>query len=274
MIKTDITKITSYPDINKILFDISCRIKNVLHENLVGFYLFGSLSYGDFNPDSSDIDVVAILNKPLTKQKIQLIKQLHKEMKEKYPKWSDRLECSYTPSDMLKNVFPPKEPRPYFGGGVFYDEAPYGNEWIINNYLLYQHSIALIGCDFKTLITQIDILDVQKACVRDLFQEWEPKITDLEWLDNSHYQSYLVLNLCRILYTVMEGIAGTKKASAEWAKNKFGLPWSKLIAEAQNWQYGKEMPSRNEAVDFIKFTIDKIKHTDIYQQMNLKPNKA
>ena len=123
----------------------------------------------------------------------------------------DRLECSYTPIDMLKNILPPKEPRPYYGGGIFYDEAPYGNEWIINNYLLYEHGITLIGPDFKKLTTPIDIIEVQKACIRDLFQEWEPKITDFEWLDNSHYQSYLVMNLCRILYTVMCGVTGTKK---------------------------------------------------------------
>lgn len=51
----------------------------------------------------------------------------------------------------------------------------------------------------------------------------------------------------------MEGIAGTKKTSAEWVKNKFGLPWSKLISNAQAWKYGKEMSSRNETIDFIKF---------------------
>ena len=150
------------------------------------------------------------------------------------------------------------------------EAQPYGNEWIINNYLLYQYGVPLIGQDFKKLTTPIDILEVQKACVRDLFQEWEPKITDLEWLDNSHYQSYLVLNLCRILYTVMEKSAGTKKVSAEWAKNKFGLPWGKLISDAQAWKYGKEMLSRNETIDFIKFTIDKVKQTKIFQQMDTK----
>ena len=134
--------------------------------------------------------------------------------------------------------------------------------------MLYQHGIALIGCEFKKLITPIDILEVQKACIRDLFQEWEPKITDFEWLDNSHYQSYLVLNLCRILYTLMEGVAGTKKASAEWAKNKFGLPWSSLIANAQDWQYGKEMSSRKETIDFIKFTIDTIKQTNVFKTIS------
>ena len=119
---------------------------------------------------------------------------------------------------MLKNILPPKESRPYYNNEIFYDEAPYGNEWIINNYLLYKHAIPLIGPDFKTLTNPIDIIEVQKACIRDLFQEWEPKIIDVEWLDNSHYQSYLVMNLCRILYTVSCGTTGTKKVSAAWVK--------------------------------------------------------
>lgn len=100
--------------------------------------------------------------------------------------------------------------------------------------------------------------------------EWEPKITDYEWLDNSHYQSYLVLNLCRILYTVMEKEAGTKKVSAEWAKTKFGPRWSKLISDAQGWGYGKAMSSRSETIEFIKFVIDTVKQTTIYDEMNQK----
>jgi predicted nucleotidyltransferase len=262
--------ITPYQDVNGVLFNISNGIKDILGKNLIGLYLFGSLTYGDFNPDSSDIDLVAIINNPLNHHELELIKQLHKQIENHYRRWKDRLECSYTPVDMLKNILPPKKLRPYYGGGIFYDEAPYGNEWIINNYLLRKHGIPLVGSDFKKLINPIDILEVQKACIRDLFQEWEPKITDFEWLDNSHYQSYLVMNLCRILYTVICGTTGTKKVSAEWVKNKFGLPWSNLITIAESWKYGKQLSLKNETIDFIKFTIDKIKHTTIYQQVNPK----
>jgi hypothetical protein len=258
------------PSINEVLSSLSGSINDILRENLIGLYLFGSLTYGDFNLDSSDIDLIAITNEQLNPHELKLIKQLHKNIGDQYPVWRDRLECSYTSIEMFKNILPPKEPRPYFGGGIFYDEAPYGNEWIINNYLLYQYGIPLIGQDFNELTNPIDTLEVQKACIRDLFQEWEPKMSDFEWLDNSHYQSYLVLNLCRILYTVTEGITGSKKVSAEWAKNKFGLPWSRLITEAQSWKYGKEMSSRNETIEFIKFAIDQIKKTLVYQQMDIK----
>lgn len=266
------SNITPYPDINEILMNISNGIEAILEENLIGLYLFGSLTYGDFSPDSSDIDLVTIINIQLNQHELELIKRLHKQVEEHDKKWSDRLECSYTPIDMLKSILPPKEPRPYYGGGVFYDEAPYGNEWIINNYLLYQKGVAIIGQDFKSLMKPIDIVDVQKACIRDLFQEWEPKATDFEWLDNSHYQSYLIMNLCRILYTVMCGITGTKNISAEWVKAQFGSPWKNLIETAESWKYGKVISSRNEAISFIKFTVDQIKQTSIYQQMDAKRN--
>lgn len=265
--KIDIENITPYQEINKVLLTISNDINHILGNNLIGLYLFGSLTYGDFNLDSSDIDLVTITSKPLNQDELELIKQLHKKIEHQYPKWKDRLECSYTPVDMLKNILPPKEARPYYGGEVFYDEAPYGNEWIINNYLLYQHAIPLIGPDCKELINPIDIIEVQKASIRDLFQEWEPKITDVEWLDNSHYQSYLVMNLCRILYTVFCATSGSKKISAAWVKYEFGLPWSNLIVTAESWKYGKKMSLKNETIDFIKFTIDKIKQTALYQQM-------
>src|SRR5262249_43099664 len=95
------------------------------------------------------------------------------------------------------------------------------------------------------------------------------KITNFEWLDNSHYQSYLVLNLCRILYTVYYGETGTKKVSAEWVKNHW-FKWNHLVETAENWKYGKEMKMQNETIHFIKFVIDEIKRTKIYEDMYSK----
>ncbi len=258
-----IKQLTPYQDINDLLLLFTQEIETLLSKNLVGLYLFGSLTYGDFNPNSSDIDLVAIVHKPLSAEELEHIKQMHKSIGESHIKWRDRIECSYTPQAMLKEILPPIEPRPYIGGGIFYDKAPYGNEWIINNYLLYKHAIPLIGPEFKTLLNPIDILEVQKACIRDLFQEWEPKITD-EWLNNSHYQSYFILNLCRILYTILQANTSTKTASAAWVKKEFG-EWQYLIETAESWEYGKEMSRKNEAIEFIKFVINTIKQSSIYQ---------
>jgi hypothetical protein len=219
----------------------------------------GSLSYGDFNPDNSDIDLVAIVKDPLSPEQLEALKHMHLQVEASRKKWAKRIECSYIPMDMLSSIRPPKSPRPYFGEGIFYPKAPYGNEWIINQYLLYKHGLPLIGPDFKTLVKPIDIEDVREACIRDLFEEWAPKMNDPEWLNNSHYQSYVVLNLCRILYTVTCHSTATKKASADWVKRKFGPRWNKLIQTAESWHYGKEMNLQEETIEFIKFSIDKVK---------------
>lgn len=250
---------TLYPDIDKVLNSLTQEMAEILGDNLVGVYLMGSLSYGDFNPDNSDIDLVAIVNEPLLPEHLESLKSMHLQVEATHEIWVKRIECSYVPQGMLQNIQPPKNPRPYFGEGIFYPEAPYGNEWIINQYLLYKHGISLVGPEFKTLVKPIEIEDVREACIRDLFEEWEPKMSDREWLSNSHYQSYIVLNLCRILYTVRCHETATKKASAAWVKREFGPRWNNLIETAENWDYGKEMTLQEEAIEFIKFVINKIK---------------
>ncbi|MBU4338876.1 DUF4111 domain-containing protein [Patescibacteria group bacterium] len=253
-----IKKITPYQDINNVLYFLAEGIRNIFGDNLVGMYLTGSLSYGDFNKKRSDIDLVVVLKKPASSKKIKMIKRLHLDAERKYKKWSKKIECSYIPLDMLQNILPPKTPRPYVGGGIFYSKAPYGNEWIINQYFLYKHGTALIGHDFKTLIKPIEITDVKKACVKDLFKEWKPKITDSVYLANSHQQSYIVLNLCRILYTILCNDAVSKSVAALWVEKEYPQ-WKELIDTANAWEYGKEMNHKDETINFIKFIIAKVK---------------
>lgn len=245
-------------EINKVLDSFAKGLVSIFTDDLIGLYLTGSLSYGDFNPRSSDIDLAAILKKPAKKNQLKLIKKLHEKTEKQYKKWAKRIECSYVPVGMLQNILPPKEPRPYYGEGVLHPQSPYGNEWLINNYWLYNHGIALLGPDFKKLIKPINITEVKKACMRDLFKEWEPKINDPIYLNNSHYQSYVVLNLCRILYTVICNSLASKKASALWVKKEF-KQWKNLIQAAESWQYGQEMNLKEKTIDFIKFVIGKIK---------------
>ena len=40
--------------------------KEILKENLVGIYLHGSLAMGCFNPQKSDIDLIIVVNEPLS----------------------------------------------------------------------------------------------------------------------------------------------------------------------------------------------------------------
>jgi len=249
--------VTPYPAINALLVEWVEGVRHLLGDKVVGLYLTGSLTYGDFVPDRSDIDLQAVVRSPLIENEIHSVEQLHQEIERHHPGWAKRIECSYVPWAMLREVSPPKTPRPWWGFGIMYAEAPAGNEWIINHYLLSKYGIALDGPEFKELGPPIDIEGVRQASVKDLFAEWAPKIGDSTWLSNSHYQSYLVLNVCRILHTVIVGEPRSKTVSCQWTKA--GYPeWKDLVEEAERWRYGDEMKRQDDAAAFVKFAVERV----------------
>jgi len=253
---------TPYPAINTVLTEWAEGLKRLLGKQVVGLYLSGSLAYGDFVPDRSDIDLQAVVRSPLTEGELGLVERLHREIEQRCPEWANRVECSYVPLALMRELMPPATPRPWWGFGTLYAEAPAGNEWIINHYLLSKHGIALEGPDFNELIPPIDILIVRQASARDLFQEWVPKIDDGAWLSNSHYQSYLVLNLCRILHTVIHGEPGSKKVAGQWAKTTYPQ-WKNLIEEAERWAHGDEVKRQADAVAFLRFAVERVNETKL-----------
>src|SRR5437763_1681362 len=47
-----------YAEINELLGTLLSQMQTVLEHKLVGVYLYGSLVWGDFNQESSDIDLL------------------------------------------------------------------------------------------------------------------------------------------------------------------------------------------------------------------------
>jgi Domain of unknown function (DUF4111) len=180
------------------------------------------------------------------------------------------MECTYTPIDMLQDTLPPANPRPWYNGieKHLYEEAPYGNEWLINKHLLYEYAMPLAGTDFRNITNAVSIKEVQKACIRGIQTEWKPKIHDQKYLSNSREAFYFVLNLCRILYTILLTKAGTKKQSSDWASRQFPQ-WKSVIRSAREWEYGKEINNQKKIVDFGQFAFHKIEETDLYKELNL-----
>ena len=103
-------QLTPYKDINEILKFFTSGAIFIFKKNLIGIYLTGSLSYGAFHYDRSDIDITVILNNPISPVELEAIKSFHKQIETKFNKWAKRLECTYTPIEMLPSILPPKKP--------------------------------------------------------------------------------------------------------------------------------------------------------------------
>jgi hypothetical protein len=245
-----------------VLCEWADGVKRLLGKKTVGLYVSGSLAYGDFVLARSDIDLQAVVENPLEEDELRLVEQLHRQIERRSPQWANRIECSYVPLELIRELTPPRTPRPWWGFGTFYVEAPCGNEWIINHYFLSKYGITLDGPDFSELIPPIDIDRVRRASARDLFQEWLPKIDDARWLSNSHNQSYLILNLCRILHTVIHGTPGSKRVAGQWVKAAYPQ-WKSLIEEAEKWAYGDKMKRQADAVEFLRFAVERVNETKL-----------
>jgi len=253
-----IKTLTPYQDINDVLVLLTQGAKGVLGNDLVGLYLTGSLTYGDFNLESSDIDFLAVMKKELSPEKLEEIKAMHKTIGQAFPKWARRIEGSYITEAMLNEEETPKNPRPYVNEGKV-SSYVYGNEWTLNLYVLYECGIALYGPDPKDYFKPVSIEKVREASKRDLLEEWEPKLKDESFFKNSHYKAYLILTLCRILHRANSTKVASKKVASTWTKEEYPQ-WKDLIETAENWKHGVEFDRAQEVKEFIKFTIEKVGH--------------
>jgi hypothetical protein len=258
--------LSKFDDVNEVLDLLSADLQKFLGKKLVALYLTGSLSYGDFDYGSSDIDFLAVLTKELTPKQLEAVKEMHNRIGRKVPYWSKRLEGSYIPRKWLNSINRPSGKRPYVNGGTV-NMYPYGNEWPLNLYVLYQCGIALVGQNPKKLIPPVDIKDVREASKKNLLEEWAPKLKEKDpffypGYDSSHLQVYAILTMCRILHRAKIDSIASKKEASIWVKKAYRKQWSDLIEEAENWKHGIKLDKQEETKAFIKFVIEEINPTD------------
>src|SRR5919112_599019 len=68
---------------------------------LLGLYLYGSLTSGDFTPGVSDIDLLAVTDGPIPSDVINRLQPMHAGITARFPQWHDRIEVIYVPRQAL-----------------------------------------------------------------------------------------------------------------------------------------------------------------------------
>lgn len=240
------------PDVRDLIGKMADGVANVLGHNLVGLYLTGSLTYGDFHRGSSDIDYLAVLHVPIDIPQRQGLVDLHDALGIEFPTWRERIEGSYVTADLLPSISPPAAPRPYINQGAFWDPDPaYGREWLINRYALQESGMALRGPSFNTLVEPVSMAEVRAASAADLFEEWLPQINDPEFLPNSHLEAYVTLTMCRIFHRQFNAGVVSKRVAATWVRSRVEPAWRDLIDAALAWEHGQTLGRRDEVRTFI-----------------------
>jgi predicted nucleotidyltransferase len=87
---TPSTNPTLYPAVNAILGLLLQEVQRVLGPELVGLYCYGSLSLGDFEPGSSDIDFLVVTEHELPDETVTALDAMHAEIATSGLKWADK----------------------------------------------------------------------------------------------------------------------------------------------------------------------------------------
>lgn len=254
-------KLTPHKDVNQVLQLLSGGLRELLNEQLIGLYLTGSLTYGDFDKGSSDIDFLAVLSNPLSDEQLVSVTALHEQISKAVPFWAKRLEGSYITTEMITTKARPEAPRPYVNGGKMI-KCKYGNEWTINLYALQETGRALLGPDPSRLFPAVTIEDVREASKQDLLDDWKPKLDEPNAFspsgyDSNHTKAYTVLTMCRILHRAKNDGIASKRVASGWVKQAYP-EWADLVSQAEQWQHGDSMAPDEHVKQFIAFTIDTV----------------
>lgn len=123
---------TSHPDVNKIIDILFANGKEILNDQFVGMYLFGSLANGDFD-QHSDIDILFITKNILPDEMYSALYEMHERISAIDSPWAIQLEVSYIPQDALRRYDTSNNKHPHLerGPGGKLKIRPHEADWIV-----------------------------------------------------------------------------------------------------------------------------------------------
>lgn len=248
---------TQYSNINELLDLLLFRIQKVLGKKLVGLYLYGSLATGDFDPNVSDIDLLAALESEVDDKEFEQLEKMHLEFTDEHKEWNDRIEVQYMSVLALKTFKTKDSKAAVISPGELFHIKKVGKHWLMNWYIVREKGVILFGPDPRTIIEPVSKEEFIES-VKDHAKSWD------KWVQNMHSQwaqAYAILTLCRALYTVKNGEQVSKKQAALWTEKE--LPeWISVIQHALIWSKDRQNKQvKNEEIfsDTVKFVNDIIK---------------
>ena len=246
---------TPYPDVNAVLDLLLSGVQTVLGDHLVGLYLYGSLASGDFDPERSDIDFVVVTADELPDEMIAALEAMHRRIWASGLKWAAKLEGSYMPQTTLRRYDPTAAPCPQINEGRFY-VARHGSDWVIQRYILREHSVTVTGPTLQTWIDPVQPDDLRRAIVGILREWWSSMLQDPEWLLRTEYQAFAILTMCRALYTLEHGTVVSKPVAARWAQEALGERWAAAIDWALAWRHDESSSHLDDALGLVRYTLE------------------
>jgi predicted nucleotidyltransferase len=256
--------ITKYEDVNIILLSLLTNIQSVFHDNLVGLYLYGSLTSGDFDHDISDIDLLAVTNEDVTNTEIIALKKMHEEIIFGHLKWNQRIEVAYISKTGLRNFKTTRSAIAVISPGESLHKKYAGTDWLINWYSVQEKGVPIFGPNQKTFIPTISKTEYRNA-ISEQATLWLERVNEYNESSAPGSLAYVAFTMCRLLYGYTKGEQLSKKRAALWVIKEYP-EWSSLIQRATIWRnaqwsnnQSKDESAVRDVKKFVHFVTDRVR---------------
>lgn len=219
------------PDqVSALLLEVTAQFPVLLGKNLVGIYVYGSLTQNAFNPKRSDIDCIVATNRELSDAQFQRLGEWLACAADAN-RWGARLQITF----LIKNeILTMNSKGCLFQFGRLERSGSDGNPIIWMNVL--KSGLVLYGPrpdSFVPAITPEILFEALEREVGYLREEIIEK-PESKWRNVPSYRAYAVLTLCRILYSYRKGTIVSKPRAARWAIKQLPREWNATILQALN----------------------------------------
>lgn len=254
--------------VNIILNEYFDLLESKLPSFLEAYYIYGSVSLGAFNYGFSDIDFIAVMKRKVTESDISILKEIHSQIKNKFPK-TDLMGLYIQESD-LQLQHKNERSCPCFIDGVFKGLEKFEKN-SIDAYQLKKYGITLKGQEIESYDYIVD-WDILVHNMRDnLNTYW------LNWMNSCvkfpsirYIGSFVslgmiewgVLGVSRLYYTFREKDMTSKVGAGEYALRTVPQKWHKIINESmrlrknrKNSYYKSIFQRRKDALNYMEFII-------------------
>jgi hypothetical protein len=163
---------TPYPYVNELLAELLEGVRSILGGRLVGMYLDGSLTGGDFDA-ASEIDFLAVTEEEVTDSEFSALKGMHERLAAAHPRWGVELEGSYIPRAAVRRYDPSLANHPNLERGKTerLKWKRHGEDWLVHYHIVRERGTPLFGPDPKTLIDPVAPDDLRRA-MRESLGKW------------------------------------------------------------------------------------------------------
>jgi len=196
-----------------LLDDLKNQLPALLGQNLVGVYLYGSLTQGAFDAQRSDADGIVVTRRPLTQRQFVVLRRWLGRIANSN-RWARRFQLTFLLKEQL--LVMDADACLYQFRRLSRCRSD-GNPIIWLNVL--DGGLVLVGPSPRSFVPTITEKMLDDALARELNYlraeiATKPKS---QWRNKPSYRVYAVLTMCRILYSAQKRTIVSKPVAARWA---------------------------------------------------------